>query len=350
MNCDCPIIAIRRAGINPQTNVGYKPHAFIKWQRYEDDAEFVRQYFISKEYEERLGNETLLIGCGRCPLCVRRNKRAWATRCIHEAQMSNGGVFLTLTVSDKSLPVTFPNGSLRYEPFQLFMKRLRKGTSKYKMERLGDVANIRFFMCGEYGEQFGRPHYHVILFGFTFPSSFVQRYTESGQPLYDSPFLQELRYVDGQEVFGEVSNFAPVTPYDVSYTCGYVEKKLYTSRDKYIKDGKAPEFVNMSRRPGIGAAWLKKYYGDCWKFYSDTLIDESCWAGNWNVPVPRFYFNHAQIKCLLSTEKFDIIRSFRRDRASAESSTPEALVESLKRSHAKAAIVRQRLSQVSRKF
>ena len=37
------------------------------------------------------------------------------------------------------------------------MKRLRK--------RCGD--GIRFFHCGEYGEEFSRPHYHAILFTIT---------------------------------------------------------------------------------------------------------------------------------------------------------------------------------------
>ena len=28
---------------------------------------------------------------------------------------------------------------------------------------------VRYFHCGEYGEKFSRPHYHVCLFGFGFP-------------------------------------------------------------------------------------------------------------------------------------------------------------------------------------
>ena len=39
------------------------------------------------------------------------------------------------------------------------MKRLRK---KYG-------SKIRFFQCGEYGELYGRPHYHACLLNFDFP-------------------------------------------------------------------------------------------------------------------------------------------------------------------------------------
>jgi hypothetical protein len=42
---------------------------------------------------------------------------------------------------------------------QLFFKRLRKAYPDVK---------LRYFACGKYGEQFARPHYHVILFGKSF--------------------------------------------------------------------------------------------------------------------------------------------------------------------------------------
>ena len=44
--------------------------------------------------------------------------------------------------------------------FKKFMKRLRK---RFKGKR------IRFYMCGEYGEQFDRPHFHACIFGVDFP-------------------------------------------------------------------------------------------------------------------------------------------------------------------------------------
>ena len=400
MNCDYPTIAVRRSGINPATGTGYKPHLFIKYEhvfakfknsrkysnpRHEADAYFTALYFDLKRKFDRPGIlcdsvcqddffndpshpwynalkrsvvrrervdrlcEVLLVGCNRCVLCRQRNKKMWATRCIHEAQMCNGGVFLTLTVSDDSLERTFPGGSLTYKPFQDFMKRLRKGTEKYKMVMLSDHP-IRFFMCGEYGEQFWRPHYHVCLFGCDFPDKFVQRYTEDGQPLYDSPFLIELRHVNGVEVFGEVSNFAPITPYDVSYTAGYVEKKIFKDQSEYVKRGLEPEFVRMSRRPGIGLSWLNQYHSDCWKFHNEQLIHEGCFVDKWKNPVPRYYFEKSKIGGLLSHQECDIIFTHHRGRVSEVSSDPDMFMDSLEEGHAKAEKVRKRLSQVLRSF
>jgi len=39
---------------------------------------------------------------------------------------------------------------------QLFLKRLRKAI---------EPRIIRYFLCGEYGEKYGRPHYHALIFG-----------------------------------------------------------------------------------------------------------------------------------------------------------------------------------------
>jgi len=81
----------------------------------------------------------LTLSCGRCIGCRLNRAQMWSIRCVHEAQMHENSIFVTLTYSDEFLP----GPSLVYLDFQLFMKRLRK-----QQER-----PVRFFMCGEYGEE-----------------------------------------------------------------------------------------------------------------------------------------------------------------------------------------------------
>jgi len=77
-----------------------------------------------------------------------------AVRCLHEASLHEGSSFVTLTYSPEKLQ----SWSLRYKDFQDFMKRLRF-----------HMGPTRFFMCGEYGEENFRPHFHALLFGREFP-------------------------------------------------------------------------------------------------------------------------------------------------------------------------------------
>ena len=94
---------------------------------------------------------SLSLPCQQCIECRLARSREWATRCMHEAQMHDSSYFVTFTYDDCNVPL-----SLEYRHFQLFMKRLRKALPSQK---------LRFFMCGEYGERFGRPHYHACIFG-----------------------------------------------------------------------------------------------------------------------------------------------------------------------------------------
>ena len=80
--------------------------------------------------------------------------RYLAVRCMHEASMHMFNSFVTLTYDDNHLP---EYNSLNYKHFQDFMKRLRKSNN-----------GVRFYMCGEYGEDFSRPHYHALLFNCFF--------------------------------------------------------------------------------------------------------------------------------------------------------------------------------------
>ena len=118
-------------------------------------------------------------------------------------------------------------------------------------------SGIRFFQCGEYGEKLRRPHHHVCLFGFDFPDKFLHGKSPSGYLLYRSYLLEEL-WPFGFCTIGEL------TKETAGYTARYCLKKLENHADEY--EGLVPEYVTMSRRPGIGRGYYERYKGDLYNY------------------------------------------------------------------------------------
>jgi hypothetical protein len=162
-------------------------------------------------------------------------------------------MFLTLTYDDAHLPA---DGSLHYEHFQLFMKRMRK----YFMSRFGQ--QLRFFMCGEYGDKLGRPHYHAIIFGVTFVDKQLWS-IRRGNNLYRSRTLEKL-WPYGFSSIGSV-NFETA-----AYVARYVTKKITGPLKLEHYDGKVAEFCRCSLKPGIGHDFCEKYMTDI--YTNDRLI------------------------------------------------------------------------------
>jgi hypothetical protein len=125
---------------------------------------------------------------------------------MHEAKMHPKNCFITLTYNNEHLP---SDGSLNYEVFQLFMKRLRKKYGK----------GIRFYMCGEYGDKLGRPHFHACLFGHDFADKKLWKTTDSKSKLYRSAELEKLW------PYG-FSSVGDVTFESAAYVARYIMKKV----------------------------------------------------------------------------------------------------------------------------
>lgn len=184
------------------------------------------------------------IPCGQCIGCRLERSRQWAARLVAEQQCHEKSSFLTLTY--KEMPA---NNSLNNVDFTLFMKRLR---------RYLEPAKVRFFQCGEYGERSLRPHHHCILFGEDFGSDRVVFETsQSGLPQYTSEVLNDL-WSHGLCTIGDV------TFESAAYVARYSLKKVSGSRAESHYAGRKPEFVTMSRRPGIGALWFDEFSRDCY--------------------------------------------------------------------------------------
>lgn len=199
--------------------------------------------------------DKLELPCGRCVGCLGDRSRAWSIRCMHEASLYDSNLFLTLDYAPEHLPSSL---SLEYRDFQNFMKRLRKAVRGVSTAPDGRRP-VRFFCAGEYGAQYRRPHWHVLLFNVDFADKV--RYVNGTMR---SSLAEEL-WSKGNVVIGEVNAAS------AAYVAGYTLSKRYGNADHYedvcsTETGEVfsrrPEFVSMSRRPGIGAWWYAKFGGD----------------------------------------------------------------------------------------
>lgn len=249
---------------------------------------------LSLDQARRVG--CIDIPCGQCIGCRLARSRDWTLRCMHEASLWPANSFVTLTYADDKLR----SPSLDYRDFQLFMKRLRFNNKN---------RPVRFFMCGEYGSANLRPHFHALLFNQSFSSPSLWSRTHQGDPLYTSAELDRA-WQQGLATFGAVTH----------ESAGYVTRYA-------IKEGSVPsewldamelrrEFVNMSRRPGIGADWLRKFRSDV--FPCDYVVDSNGQKSR----VPRFYddrnqFHDPDLHARVKAERIESARSNWRDNTEA---------------------------------
>lgn len=213
------------------------------WYSREKTEKGKRKFVFSPTKAYDSGHQ-VTIPCGVCIGCKLERSRQWAMRCVYESELHERNCFITLTYDDSHLS----DDSLHVDHFQKFMKRLRKA---YPEE------TIRYYHCGEYGDQNGRPHYHACIFGFDFPDKELWS-IRSENRLYTSKSLNEI-WGKGYAIIGEV------TFESAAYVARYINKKLLGASDKTKEDhyrGRLPEYTTMSRRPGIGSQWYKKYRSD----------------------------------------------------------------------------------------
>lgn len=201
--------------------------------------------------------------------------------------------FLTLTFANEHLPVDY---SVSVRDMQLFMKKLRKAVQP---------KNVRFFLCGEYGDDYQRPHYHIILFNHDFNDKTIYKYNHKDQPLFTSTSLSKL-WPYGLATLGDV------TFESAAYTARYCMKKINgpEADQHYVRQHPLhgffvrvkPEFTLMSRRPGLGQTWFERYKTDV--FPSDQVIING-------VPsrAPRFYLDQ------LSEKESTAVKRLRRKQA-----------------------------------
>jgi hypothetical protein len=130
---------------------------------------------VDKDIDKERDKRTFLVPCRKCGECRNRRSKDWAFRLEHQVKVSDRVDFITLTYDTEHLrgskngfPVLVPRD------VTLFLKKLRieivRNTNKYYDK---EPKPIKYYICGEYGEKRGRPHYHAIIYNL--PNDYVKR-------------------------------------------------------------------------------------------------------------------------------------------------------------------------------
>lgn len=228
MSCYHPLRLFRSGTVNPKTG---KDIVLVTSHKLD--------YVTAKDFDKRFLEHNLRpsekrteyqeIPCGICIGCRVDASRRWAARALAECQLHESNYFITLTYDDEHLP---KDGLLHKEDVQKFLKRLRK------------YRPCRYLLCGEYGDQFGRPHYHACMFGLEL-YDLKPHSMKSSYQLFFSPFLSKV-WGKGFVLIGDL-NYS---------TASYITRYVLKKRGQWTEEKKP--FYLMSRKPGIGAEWFEK--------------------------------------------------------------------------------------------
>ncbi|MDD6223553.1 MAG: hypothetical protein PUB18_00945 [bacterium] len=258
----------------------------------------------------RFVREFIEIPCGKCIGCRLDYSKEWATRCMLEAKQYKHNAFITLTYDNENIKL---NKGINRETGEIelvgnlvpndltnFMKKLRRHWEYNYGEK-----NIRFYACGEYGSNTFRPHYHIICFNIDIPDLKYFFTNKSGDKTYTSEIIEKI-WGKGIVSIGEV------TWNSAAYTARYVMKKIKgkNAKEQYEEMGILPEFVRMSRKPGIAR-----------NFYEDNkekiyLTDEVIVTNKNGLAMkakPSKYFD--RLYDLDSPEAMEAIKKARKERA-----------------------------------
>lgn len=287
------------------------------------------KFYFTMKPSEAYYDLRMEVPCGRCTGCRIARSASWAIRCVHEATLHEQNCFITLTYNEK-----YNNKTLNVRDFQLFMKRLRRHYPEIK---------IRFFQCGEYGETckncglskficqsrgcnkyikaLGRPHHHACLFNIDFADKEMWAVRE-GIPLYRSKILEKLWTCPKTKESYGFSTIGAVTYESAAYVARYILKKYSNKNQEKVKEyygDKKPEYVTMSRRPGIAFNWFKQFKNDVYP--NDYVLTKKL---NKLKP-PRYYDNLFDIE---NPKQMRKIKSQRIQKYLEREITPEQIRES----------------------
>ena len=185
--------------------------------------------------------------------------------------------------------------------------------------------NIRYFYCGEYGgpphplykdrttgelvmSQGFRPHYHVIFFNLPIPTELLEldkESSKSGKQQFKCKFIEDI-WGKGRVRISEV-NWQTC-----AYTARYITKKVTgePAAAHYGRMGQTPEFVRMSRMPGIARDYYELHKDEIYN--CDEIVMKLTGERSLAIKPPKYYDKLYDIEY---PDKMQSIKDIRRTNA-----------------------------------
>lgn len=295
MSCYYPMLAVKTGRVNIKS--GKEEYKFLKslrnwsvnddmrdfgepqWYQYSDKLIGSTGNLLVDELTGEVLNRAVVLPCGQCLGCRTAYAAQWANRILLEQQYHDKSYFITLTYDEEHVPIhETKNGekvlSLEPDDLQLFIKRLRRQQSYHQDNK------IRFYAVGEYGSQFHRPHYHIIVFGLLLDDIREIGKNKSGRMLHSSDTIEKLWSYGRVEVDELTWELA-------AYAARYTVKKLGKKETGFYEEQNlVPEFTRMSLKPAIGAQYFEDHIKDIYD--ADEIVIPTA-SGARHVKPPRYY-------------------------------------------------------------
>ena len=236
--------------------------------------------------------------CGHCIACRRERRQDLTVLQSLEASLYDENWFLTLTYDDSKFSTGIAPRSLDKQHLRDFVISMRKYCAYHK-------ATFRFFACGEYGDQYERPHYHLSLFGLSSSllgiSDDEDTLITRRKALYDGGRFLHCKHAQTDsngnffwqsDVISDRWRYGNHQIYRANretfqYVAGYTVKKLSGDMAKaWLDTGRLLPFFAQSR-PSIGYPWFKRYGSTLAKVDGSKLINDSVSVGDLSWRIPR---------------------------------------------------------------
>ena len=117
--------------------------------------------------------------CGHCSECIAQKANNWVVRNYYESKAYNEMSFITLTYAKSPF-------FLIRKHLQDFMKRFRRYLEYH------EKIKIRAFYAGEYGTIRKRPHFHIIVYGWSTKDLIYKGLSKKGYPIFESEIIKKL--------------------------------------------------------------------------------------------------------------------------------------------------------------
>lgn len=195
--------------------------------------------------------------CGKCLPCLRKRKSQWSFRLMEEKRVSFSSYFVTLTYDDKHIKYGSAGMTGDKQDHKDFIKWLKyyedpdKEFSMISQEQLErkklnideSGRELKYYGIIEYGDQFGRPHLHYLLFNLRDKHNISRAWSDQMR------IAKGMYLPNGSK--GKVDVDPDVNVNNVDYVLKYMMK---VARNENEFDGREKELQFISK--GLGLSFI----------------------------------------------------------------------------------------------